>query len=189
MFFHAFWLMVQELIGSLASFIDVFSCNSIDWWSNGPSFLDVLSCNSIDGSVVYWHIGFILWCSFMWLDWSSNGPFNYWLNFLMFFHAFWLMVQELIGSLASFFDVLSCKLIDGSVVHWCIGFILWCSLMYFDWSSNGPLTYWFHSLMFFQVFLTVFCILICNSWMFLQGNQVIADAARHKFWGHLWYSN
>ena len=36
------------------------------------------------------------------------------------------MVQELIGLLASFFDVLSCKLIDGSVVHWLH------SLMFFD---------------------------------------------------------
>ena len=35
----------------------------------------------------------------------------------------------------------------------------------------------------------VFCISICNSWIFLQGNQVIADAARHKFVGHFGYSN
>jgi len=143
----------------------------------------------IDGSVVHWRIGFILWCSFMWFDWSSNGPFNYWLNILMFLHAFRLMVQELIGSLASFFDVLSCKLIDGSVVHWRIGFILRCSLMYFDWSSNGPLTYWLHSLMFFQVFLMFFvfrfAILGCS---FKETKSLLMPQGTN-FEVIIWYSN
>ena len=69
----------------------------------------------------------------------------------MCFHAIRLMVQWCIDPLISFFDILSCILIDGSMVHWRYGFILWYSLMHFDWWFNSPLTYWLHSLMCFHV--------------------------------------
>ena len=66
--------------------------------------------------------------SYFLIDRWFKGPLTYWLQSLMFFKVFLLTVQGSIDLLASFFDILSCILID------------------------GQLTYWLYSLMFFHVF-------------------------------------
>ena len=110
----------------------------------------------VQGSLTYWLHSLMFFHVFRLM---VQGSLTYWLHSLIFFHVFWLMVQGFIDLLASFFDILSCILIDGPRDHWLIGFILWYSFMYFDCWSRGPLTYWLHSLIFFYVF-----------WLMVQGS-------------------